>query len=259
MPNSAVSAVPTPSAPRRLLLLGCSKAKTTHEGLIPALQRYDGPVFRVLRRYLRQAPDDVLPVYVLSAEFGLISADHPTPNYERRMTPERARELQPEVSSILSQILPIDRAAMLNETDVLVVLGRDYLSALDGFSESRRAFLLSRVMGGSQGKKLAALHDWLYGTPPKAVSRSHTLGPARSFRGVEITLSRDDVLEVARHGLREQVRGATDLTAWFVVVDGQRVAPKWLVSQATGIPVGRFTTSDALSLVARFGIEAERI
>lgn len=88
---------------QRLLILGCSKAKTTDEGLIPALNRYDGTAFRVLRRYLRQDPDDPPLVYILSAEFGLIPADQPIPYYDRRMSSIRAIELQPQVASTLER------------------------------------------------------------------------------------------------------------------------------------------------------------
>ena len=59
----------------RLLILSCSKAKRADCGLLPAIDRYDGPFFRVLRRYLRQQPADPPVVHILSAEFGLIPAD----------------------------------------------------------------------------------------------------------------------------------------------------------------------------------------
>ena len=60
----------------RLLILGCSQKKRPDSGLLPALDRYDGPMFRVLRKCLRECPGGAqgLETYILSAEFGLMQA-----------------------------------------------------------------------------------------------------------------------------------------------------------------------------------------
>ncbi len=83
MLNSTIPAAPHTASPARLLILGCSKAKTKHDELVPAIQRYDGPPFRVLRRYLRLRYDPVLRVYILSAEYGIIPADALIPDDDR--------------------------------------------------------------------------------------------------------------------------------------------------------------------------------
>jgi hypothetical protein len=44
----------------------------------------------------------------------------------------------------------------------------------------------------------------------------------------------------------------------YVLLDGQRVAPKWLVSQLTNYPVGSFTTDKARRLLGQLGIEVHR-
>ena len=87
---------------KRCLLLGCSNTKAQNDDELPAIERYDGPLFRVLRRYMRKhsaeypADNSIPNVYVLSAEFGLIPGNHPIPYYNRKMTPQRAAELRPE-------------------------------------------------------------------------------------------------------------------------------------------------------------------
>lgn len=258
-PSTTVPAGEGQRLPGRLLVLSCSKAKSTHEDLIPALQRYDGPAFRVLRRYLSQRQDTELRVFILSAEFGLISSDQPVPHYDRQITSERAEALRPQVRSIFSRIVPHRSLGKLNVADLLIVASKYYLSALLDSVEPNTSMPQECVAAGSQGSKLAVLHDWLYGSPPAAIRRSNTREHPLHFRRVEFELDRAGVLEVARRELREQPARATDLHAWAVVVDGQRIAPKWLVSQATGLPVSRFSTGDALSLLARLGIEAERV
>jgi len=42
----------------RLLFIACSQRKNPAEGVLPALDRYDGPAFGVLRKYLRETERD---------------------------------------------------------------------------------------------------------------------------------------------------------------------------------------------------------
>ena len=39
---------------KRLLILGCADRKRDSSGLLPALDRYDGPAYRVIRNFLRE-------------------------------------------------------------------------------------------------------------------------------------------------------------------------------------------------------------
>lgn len=66
----------------RLLILSCSRKKHPAQGLLPALERYDGPAYRVINKFLRVHPSEKqsLNVYILSARFGLISDDERIPN-----------------------------------------------------------------------------------------------------------------------------------------------------------------------------------
>jgi hypothetical protein len=39
-----------------MLILACSRRKRPDEGLLPAIEPYDGPAFRMVRRFLREMP-----------------------------------------------------------------------------------------------------------------------------------------------------------------------------------------------------------
>src|SRR5438128_9858454 len=82
---------------QRLLILACSQRKRPYASLLPAIERYDGPAFRVLRRYRRLTEDKGLIVYILSAEYGLIPASKQIPTYDRRMDSKRADKLREDV------------------------------------------------------------------------------------------------------------------------------------------------------------------
>ncbi len=71
---------------RRLLILGCSQRKRADPGQLPAIERYNGPRYQTLRKYLKQNPDDPPDVLILSARFCIMAADRPIENYDQIMT-----------------------------------------------------------------------------------------------------------------------------------------------------------------------------
>src|SRR4051794_16633260 len=95
----------------RLLLLSCSQRKRSTPGKMAALQRYDGPAFQVVRRYLRESDDPLLNVCVLSAEHGIIASDDRIADYDRKMDAERAAELRESSLAKLKALLRQKRYA----------------------------------------------------------------------------------------------------------------------------------------------------
>lgn len=139
---------------RRLLILSCSAAKRPDAGLLPAIERYDGPRYRILRRYLRTHPGTELDVWVLSAEFGLIPGGEPIPTYDRVLTRARAAELAPQISAALPRAAGDHAAAF-------VVAGAAYVGALARCCGGIRPGFVLRVAPGGVGAKNGHLKRWL--------------------------------------------------------------------------------------------------
>ncbi len=141
---------------RYLLIIACSQRKCSDPGLLPAIKRYDGVNFRVLRKAKREGywPEN-LDVLILSAKYGLISIYTPIADYEQRMNPDRAHELKTQVT----QTLEI-HARQNTYHEVYVDLGQDYQPAVE---ELRKLFNSSTVMyaKGRIGERLAHLKHWL--------------------------------------------------------------------------------------------------
>jgi hypothetical protein len=176
----------------------------------------------------------------------LIPHDLPIAAYDRKMTPARARELRPQILAYLERLI-----ASRSSSETLVCVGKQYLSALhtnDAFPLSR---LNVRICVGALGKRIAELHDWLHGRPPKLRNRAR-------IRGVEVTLTPEQVFDIAVEALSEGWGDPERYESWCVPVNGNRVAPKWLVSRISGLPVAAFTTDDARRLLARLGVEVSR-
>ena len=142
----------------RLLLLSCSRQKRSGRADLAALDRYDSPAFRVLRRYLRSGPPDAPMIRVLSAKYGLISADTVIDDYDVVMTRARAGELRPIVLPILEAEIEATRPSK-----VFVHLPAVYRLALAGFEKSLPESSTLEDATGPPGRKLAALYRWLQG------------------------------------------------------------------------------------------------
>ena len=216
----------------RLLILSCSQRKHSTQGLLPALQRYDGPTYRVMNKFMRLYPSEtqLLDVYILSAEFGLISACKPIPNYDRRMTLQRVKELQQPTWSELKQILIRKRYE-----DLFISLGKDYLRVLNRYELLIPPNLKVIVSTGTIGRKLAELRKWLHkgvSESPDSQAKIVQQGKAH-LRGIEITFTPQQIMAVARSALaKEEI--IPKYQVWYVQVDGHQVPLKWLVNQLTG-------------------------
>ena len=79
---------------RSLRIVACSQRKRRDSGLLPAIERYDGLYFRVLRKARREGywPAN-LDVLIVSAKYGLLELHTAIENYDLRMTPEQAMRL----------------------------------------------------------------------------------------------------------------------------------------------------------------------
>jgi hypothetical protein len=141
---------------RYLLIVACSQRKRSDPYLLPAIERYDGGNFRVLRKLKREKcwPKKV-DVLILSAKYGLIEADEPIAHYEQRMDRERARRLKSQTISILHKY-----TEQQVYDEVYVELGQDYFPAIGDmmglFKNSVVIYAEGRI-----GERLAKLKQWL--------------------------------------------------------------------------------------------------
>jgi hypothetical protein len=142
----------------RLLVIACSEKKLPGAGSMPAVERYDGPAFRVLRKYLRGASAEVPTVLILSAKYGLIPSDRAIGDYDCRLSKSSAAELRPEVLETLGSVL---RSKRWNS--VAVCAGKDYRLALDGFVRLVPSSTRLEMLAGGLGTRLTNLKNWLHG------------------------------------------------------------------------------------------------
>ena len=97
-----------------------------------------------------------LSIGVLSAKYGLIGAVAPIENYDQRMTIDRAASLRPQVTTTLSGLVKQD-------TQVHLVLGKDYLQSIDSGALDKRAHV--HCVEGGIGIKLQQFSNLLSSFP----------------------------------------------------------------------------------------------
>lgn len=233
----------TPTVNSRAVLLACSRKKRSGALPVQAIDRYDGPCFRVLRAAAR---DGVRcdSVWILSAKYGLIAGADLIADYDEELSARRAATLASSTVRELER-----RVAAESTTDLFVSLAGPYLAVLQGWHPRQPRVTTA---SGPIGARASQLRLWLRGRP-KASPSSDTALPIE-FRGVTIALSRDTILQEAKV-LATKDDGARRFQTRYVEVDGERIAPKWLVSMLTDIPVSDFRTSDAVRVLSSLGIE----
>lgn len=138
---------------KKLLIIPCSKLKDPHPGLMPAVKRYAGPFYRLINGMGR--PDN-LDILILSAKYGLISAETPIEYYDMRMSDARAAELQPSVTSQLKE-----RFAEHAYDEVFINLGKQYEKALDGIETYMPNTTQMTIAEGRIGQRLKQMKEWL--------------------------------------------------------------------------------------------------
>jgi hypothetical protein len=134
-----------------LLIIACSARKRRSSHSLPAIEIYDGPAYRIIRKRLRLG-DGQPEIWILSAKHGLIRATHRIYPYDVRMSRKRAGEICKQVESFIERYAPPGRF-----NRIFVWAGKDYLFALPPSFLTRCNVYIA---DGYIGKKLKLLKDW---------------------------------------------------------------------------------------------------
>ncbi|MDE0485296.1 MAG: hypothetical protein OXI67_22220 [Candidatus Poribacteria bacterium] len=142
---------------KSLLIISCSGRKIKTPGAIPAYQRYDGQMYRVIAKAQREAyfPTDVLDIAIISAKLGFLKWDDKIEDYDQLMTDKQSDTLRASVQE--------DMRSFLDGKDYdkgYINLGARYRKTLEGFDWDEYFSKVIEAEGGI-GKKLSQLKSWL--------------------------------------------------------------------------------------------------
>lgn len=164
---------------RRLLIVACSDRKKTGKDLT-ALERYDGPLYQILRKLRDQSywAFRGLDVLILSAKYGLIEVFDRIDDYDQRMTATRAVELLPQVNQKLDEIqqkapftLCQTRYSPGGYSEIMVALGKDYRVAVADLNHHFPEAKIVYTYGGI-GQQNAQVKEWIISHPESVYSQT---------------------------------------------------------------------------------------
>lgn len=143
----------------RLMMLGCSSSKSDALEALPAIDRYNGTAYKVIKKARREGywPKDT-HIFIVSAKYGLISEHTCIEIYDQKMTNARAVELQAEVSGSVDILLKKGgyRKIFLN-------MGAIYMQSIRLSREierARQAGILQEAFGGI-GLRQKQMKRWI--------------------------------------------------------------------------------------------------
>ncbi len=143
-----------PTHSRRVLIISCSADKRrSPSAKMPAIERYDGVFFKVLRKALREGRcQPPVAILIISAKYGLITSKTLIPNYDKKMNSRQADRLRASIRKELQQ-----RIHKIEPGGIFVNLGEAYA----GIIHDLPALQSASWAAGPIGKRAAMLKAWL--------------------------------------------------------------------------------------------------
>jgi hypothetical protein len=140
-----------------LLIVTCSQRKRSTPDLLPAIERYDGVYFRVLRKARREGywPEH-LDVLIVSAKYGLLDLDIAIENYDLRMTLKQAMQLKPLVAPILAE-----QVESRTYAEVFLNVSKIYCMVLKGWNVRLSSDTTVIYASGRIGQRARQMRNWL--------------------------------------------------------------------------------------------------
>jgi hypothetical protein len=235
---------------KSLVILGCSERKRLTSRPLRAVERYDGPAFRVLRRHVRQRPREFLHIRILSARFGLISDGVEIPRYNRSLSELDVTEFRPRIELQLEQALRDIRPER-----VFVSLGCRYWPLIEKPLANSVASADVFVAAGGIGGRTSQLAWWLRGVDERPDTAVAAVPGEATLLGTTVRMSRAELLRRANEAYLLAPAAAKRFETWCVEIGKKRVAAKWLVGMLFDKRVSRFRTADARRVLSLLGVE----
>ena len=157
----------------RLLILSCSATKRANIKPLPALVRYDGPAFQIVRKWQAEriaAGDEraveMTQIYILSARHHLLRADHPIVDYDQPINATAAQHIRSRCRVIMERWESIGGLGNLNSVMICIAANYEQAFPLKTLPATIRSTARIETATGKVGEKNAQLKAWLNAYTP---------------------------------------------------------------------------------------------
>lgn len=141
--------------PKKLLVVSCSERKKVELNRMPAIEMYDGPMFRMIRKH-KPFFYNGIDLLIVSAKYGLMKPSLQILNYDKRLSKEQIPELRKQTLARLEKFTSNE-----NYKEVRLSMGKDYLSLFDGINNVFSPKCTIKITTGKIGQKLHKTKKWL--------------------------------------------------------------------------------------------------
>ncbi len=136
-----------------LLIISCSQRKASIFNPAPAIELYDGPVFKMIRKMKQEEkfPKNT-HILIISAKYGLLGSYDLIEKYNQKMTEKRAEELKQEINRELNKFL-----SNKGFKEIFIGMGKNYCLSLEKFKfEIPLGYATGKI-----GEKLSQTKEWI--------------------------------------------------------------------------------------------------
>lgn len=141
--------------PKKLLVVSCSQRKKIEMSRMPAIELYDGPMFRMIRKH-KPFFYNGIDLLIVSAKYGLIQPSAKISNYDKRLSLEQIPKLRKETLTRLEKFLKNE-----NYNEIMLSMGKDYLNLFEGIDKIILKNCNVKTAKGKIGEKLHHTKKWL--------------------------------------------------------------------------------------------------
>jgi len=136
-----------------LLIISCSQRKVDIPNPAPAIELYDGSIFRIIKKMYRERrlPKN-MHVLIISAKYGLLGSHDLIEKYDQKMTEDRAKELKHDIEKKLDKFLSDNEFK-----EIFVSMGKNYCLSIEDFDFK----VPIEYASGRIGEKLSKTKRWI--------------------------------------------------------------------------------------------------
>jgi hypothetical protein len=143
-----------------MIILSASQRRLTDPHPLPAIERYEGVYFRLVKKHLREGRLSNMDIIIVSEKHGIVRADENVPY----ITPFRGKLHLPEKQlEELKQTNLSKLGSIFNQhhyKEIFVVCGREYRKLIEGFEQLTDAKVVF-CKGAGLGPKAQDLKRWI--------------------------------------------------------------------------------------------------
>jgi len=145
---------------KKLIILTSSYRMDDRKELLPAIERYDGVYFRLLRKYMREGRLSNVDILILTERYGLISARKKIPFYIVRGKIGELSLNEEEIRRIRLDNLKKLKKISQKYSEIYINVGKQYLKLIEGI-ESISKCKITYATGNGLGAKATHMKNWI--------------------------------------------------------------------------------------------------